>query len=90
MTSIALGLFVIAIIYVAVWSIKNDGLRSIRDQSGFIRMRVPRQAAVRKAKRQSAASRRADAAESPPDEDQAEPPAGPMPAALKQRPRRPS
>jgi len=41
MTSIALGVFIILIIYVMVWSIRNDDARSIRDQTGLIRMRVP-------------------------------------------------
>jgi hypothetical protein len=44
MISIALGLFIVAIVYIAIWSIKNDGVRSIEDQSGFIRMRVPTKA----------------------------------------------
>jgi hypothetical protein len=39
MTSIALGAFVVAIIYVMIWSIKNDGVRSISEQTGFIKMR---------------------------------------------------
>ena len=41
MTSIALGIFIIGIIYVMVWSIKNDGARSISEQTGFIKMRQP-------------------------------------------------
>lgn len=41
MTSIALGVFIIFIIYVMVWSIRNDGARSIAEQTGFIRMRRP-------------------------------------------------
>jgi hypothetical protein len=41
MTSIALGVFVLFIVYVMVWSIKNDQMRSISEQTGFIRMRDP-------------------------------------------------
>jgi len=41
MTSIALGIFIVGIIYVMIWSLKNDGARSIGEQTGFIRMRVP-------------------------------------------------
>ena len=39
MTSIALGVFIIFIIYIMIWSIKNDNAASIGDQTGFIRMR---------------------------------------------------
>ncbi|MGD1876718.1 MAG: hypothetical protein ACFB13_04365 [Kiloniellaceae bacterium] len=45
MTSIALGVFIVFIIYVMIWSIRNDGARSIREQTGFIRMRVPAKSA---------------------------------------------
>lgn len=41
MTSIALAIFTVAIIYVIVWSIKNEDARAIGDQTGFIRMRNP-------------------------------------------------
>lgn len=41
MVSIALGVFILAIIYVAVWNVVNDDVPSIRDQKGLIRMRVP-------------------------------------------------
>jgi len=41
MVSIALGLFILCVIYVAAWSVMNDGARSIDDQKGFIKMRVP-------------------------------------------------
>lgn len=41
MISIALGVFIIFIIYVAIWSVSNDGARSIEEQKGIIRMRVP-------------------------------------------------
>lgn len=44
MTSIALFIFIAAIIYVMIWSIRNDGVRSIREQTGFVRMRVPPEA----------------------------------------------
>jgi hypothetical protein len=39
MTSIALGVFIVFILYIMIWSIKNDGVRSIREQTGLIRMR---------------------------------------------------
>lgn len=51
MTSIALGVFIIFIIYVMIWSIKNDGAKSIRDQTGLIRMRDPSNAAHKSAGR---------------------------------------
>jgi hypothetical protein len=41
MTSVALGIFIVFIVYVMIWSIKNDGARSIGDQSGIIKMRDP-------------------------------------------------
>lgn len=41
MLSIALGLFIVFIVYVMIWSIKNDGAESIDEQTGFIRMRRP-------------------------------------------------
>ena len=41
MTSIALGMFIVFIIYIMIWSIKNDGARSISEQTGLIRMRDP-------------------------------------------------
>jgi hypothetical protein len=41
MTSIALGVFITFIIYIMIWSIKNDGARSISEQTGLIRMRDP-------------------------------------------------
>lgn len=50
MVSIALGLFILCVIYVAVWSVMNDGARSIDDQKGFIRMRVPAKARSAKSK----------------------------------------
>ena len=39
MTSIALVVFISFIVYVMVWSIKNDSARSISEQTGIIRMR---------------------------------------------------
>ena len=39
MTGIALLIFTGFILYVMVWSIKNDGVRSIKDQTGLIKMR---------------------------------------------------
>jgi len=41
MTAIALAVFIVFIIYVMIWSIRNDGVRSIREQTGYIKMRVP-------------------------------------------------
>ena len=41
MTSIALGLFILFMIYIVIWSVKNDQARSISDQTGLIRMREP-------------------------------------------------
>lgn len=41
MTAIALAIFILAIVYVMVWSIKNDHARSIGDQTGLIKMRNP-------------------------------------------------
>ena len=39
MISIALGVFIVFIMYVMIWSLKNDDVRSIREQTGFIKMR---------------------------------------------------
>ena len=44
MTAIALAIFILAIVYVMVWSIKNDHARSIGDQTGLIKMRNPSRA----------------------------------------------
>jgi hypothetical protein len=41
MTSVALGVFIIFILYVMIWSIRNDKVRSIFDQTGLIKMRGP-------------------------------------------------
>jgi hypothetical protein len=58
MTAIALVIFVIAILYVMVWSIKNEDARSISDQTGFIKMRdsskAPRHSSGRKPRGPSA------------------------------------
>jgi uncharacterized membrane protein len=58
MTAIALVIFVIAILYVMVWSIKNEDARSISDQTGFIKMRdsskTPRHSSGRKPRGPSA------------------------------------
>ena len=86
MTSIALGLFILAVIYVAVWSIKNDGRRSIRDQNGIIRMRVPAQTPPCKAKRSNAVSSQMKSGQNPPGEEE---PALPPAEAPPQRPPRP-
>jgi hypothetical protein len=39
MTSFALGAFIIFVLYVIIWSIRNDGAASIGEQNGLIRMR---------------------------------------------------
>jgi hypothetical protein len=58
MTAIALVIFVVAILYVMIWSIKNEDARSIGDQTGFIKMRdpsnTPRGSAGRKVRGRSA------------------------------------
>ena len=41
MSSFALGAFIIFILYVIIWSIRNDGAASIGEQTGYIRMRDP-------------------------------------------------
>src|SRR4051812_37512338 len=41
MTAIALVIFTGFVLYVMVWSIKNGNARSIKDQTGIIRMRDP-------------------------------------------------
>lgn len=48
MTSIALGVFIVFIVYVVIWSMRNDGAKSLRDQTGIIRMRVPKGAGTEK------------------------------------------
>lgn len=52
--SIAFGIFILGVIYVAYWSVKNDAAKSIEDQVGFIRMRVPKSPRERAASRVSA------------------------------------
>ncbi len=52
-SSIALGLFIVFIIYVMIWSIKNDHARSIGEQTGLIKMREQSNAAARSARRQN-------------------------------------
>lgn len=51
LVSIALGIFILCVIYVAYWSVKNDAAESIDDQMGFVRMRRPRKPRVPPAKR---------------------------------------
>lgn len=41
MVSIALGIFIIIILYIIFWSMKNDKARTIGEQTGFISMREP-------------------------------------------------
>lgn len=56
LVSIALGIFILCIIYVAYWSIKNDAATSIEEQTGLIRMRVPRPPRSPKGNRHTAAA----------------------------------
>lgn len=42
LVSIALGVFILCVIYVAYWSVKNDSAKSIEEQVGFIKMRTPK------------------------------------------------
>lgn len=55
LVSVALGIFIACIIYVVVWSVKNDAAKSIENQDGFIRMRVPRRPRALVARRDSRA-----------------------------------
>jgi hypothetical protein len=57
MTSIALAIFILFIVYVMVWSIKNDGAASIGEQTGFIRMLDPSRKAADAAKAPQRSSR---------------------------------
>jgi len=41
MESIPLFLAIVYFLYIVYWSIKNDAARSVRDQSGLLRMRPP-------------------------------------------------
>jgi hypothetical protein len=41
MTAIALAIFIVFILYVMLWSVRNDGAKSIGDQKGLIKMRDP-------------------------------------------------
>lgn len=42
MTAIALVIFTCFIVYVMIWSIKNENARSTKDQTGIIKMRDPK------------------------------------------------
>jgi hypothetical protein len=64
MTAIALAVFTLFIAYVMVWSIKNDKVRSIGEQTGWIRMRDPRRT-NRKAKGKAADAQDAAARQAP-------------------------
>ena len=44
MESAAVFLVGIAMIWIVFWIVRNDGVRSIRDQRGLFRMRVPPEA----------------------------------------------
>ncbi len=65
MTSIALGIVIVFIVYVMIWSIRNDGVRRIGDQTGLIRMRDPDKAARRKDARVGPGRAAAPAAQEP-------------------------
>lgn len=56
LTSIGLGVFIACVIYVAIWSVKNDGAMSIEDQVGFIRMRAWKRPAAPAARRHTSTS----------------------------------
>lgn len=56
LVSIALGIFIACVIYVAIWSVQNDGARSIAEQTGPIRMRVPKKPRSRLAQRAARAN----------------------------------
>ena len=49
LVSIALGVFILCVIYVAYWSVKNDSAKSIEEQVGFIKMRAPKSSSRRPA-----------------------------------------
>lgn len=55
LVSIALGIFILCVIYAAYWSVKNDAAGSIEEQVGFIKMRLPKSPRVRAAKRKASA-----------------------------------
>lgn len=50
MTSIALGVFIVFIVYVMIWSMRNDNAKSIRDQTGYIRMKIPKGAGAQESR----------------------------------------
>lgn len=56
LTSIGLGVFIACVIYVVIWSVKNDGASSIEDQDGFIRMRAWKRPTGPAARRQTTSS----------------------------------
>ena len=41
MESVAVFLVGVAMVWLVFWAVRNDGARSIRDQRGLFRMRVP-------------------------------------------------
>ena len=43
MVSIAMGVFVLVILYVLFWSVRNDKVDSVEEQRGLINMRDPAQ-----------------------------------------------
>lgn len=50
LVSLAFGIFILCVVYVAYWSVKNDAAGSIEEQVGFLRMRLPRNARTQPAK----------------------------------------
>ena len=45
MESVAVFLTGVAMVWIVFWIVRNDGARSIREQQGLFRMRVPREPA---------------------------------------------
>jgi hypothetical protein len=43
MESVAVFLTGVAMVWIVFWFVRNDGARSIRDQRGLFRMRVPQE-----------------------------------------------
>ena len=41
MTGIAFGLALISFVYIIYWSIWNDGVETLGEQKGLLRMKVP-------------------------------------------------
>ena len=41
MISIAFGLAVFCVIYIILWSVRNDGVKDLGEQKGLLRMKAP-------------------------------------------------